>query len=184
MSLSIVIAVDGTAAVGQGHPGQEAGAAFRFRPSGFRRALSPDRAQRAGSQGRSQERGRCPARRPDHRFQPGRRSAPSAPISSARRPPMSPPSRRCAPRCSISSATSSAHPPGGSPGAVMDGRDIGTVICPDATAKLYVDARPEVRARRRWLELQGHGHPPRRGRICWRNSMPATPPTSPARFPP
>ena len=47
-----------------------------------------------------------------------------------------------------------AHPPGGSPGAVMDGRDIGTVICPGATAKLYVDARPEVRARRRWNELK------------------------------
>jgi CMP/dCMP kinase len=46
-------------------------------------------------------------------------------------------------------------PPGGSPGAVMDGRDIGTVICPTATAKLYVDARPEVRARRRWSELKG-----------------------------
>lgn len=48
-----------------------------------------------------------------------------------------------------------AHPPGGGPGAVMDGRDIGTVICPDATAKLYVDARPEIRARRRWSELKG-----------------------------
>ena len=48
-----------------------------------------------------------------------------------------------------------AHPPGGSPGAVMDGRDIGTVICPTATAKLYVDARPEVRAWRRWNELKG-----------------------------
>jgi len=47
-----------------------------------------------------------------------------------------------------------AHPPGGSPGAVMDGRDIGTVICPTATAKLYVDARLEVRARRRWAELK------------------------------
>ena len=47
-----------------------------------------------------------------------------------------------------------ARPPGGSPGAVMDGRDIGTVICPGATAKLYVDARPEVRARRRWNELK------------------------------
>jgi cytidylate kinase len=50
-----------------------------------------------------------------------------------------------------------AHPPGGSPGAVMDGRDIGTVICPTATAKLYVDARPEIRARRRWQELKGMG---------------------------
>jgi cytidylate kinase len=50
-----------------------------------------------------------------------------------------------------------AHPPGGSPGAVMDGRDIGTVIAPGATAKLYVDAAPAVRAHRRWLELQGMG---------------------------
>jgi cytidylate kinase len=50
-----------------------------------------------------------------------------------------------------------AHPPGGGPGAVMDGRDIGTVICPTATAKLYVDARPEVRARRRRTELKNMG---------------------------
>ena len=49
------------------------------------------------------------------------------------------------------------HPPGGSPGAVMDGRDIGTIICPGATAKLYVDARPELRANRRWKELKGMG---------------------------
>ena len=50
-----------------------------------------------------------------------------------------------------------AHPPGGSPGAVMDGRDIGTVICPSATAKLYVDAKLEIRARRRWAELKAMG---------------------------
>ena len=49
------------------------------------------------------------------------------------------------------------HPPGGSPGAVMDGRDIGTVICPGATAKLYVDARLDTRARRRWAELKAMG---------------------------
>lgn len=42
-------------------------------------------------------------------------------------------------------------------GAVMDGRDIGTVICPDAQAKLYVDAKPEERARRRHAELQSYG---------------------------
>jgi cytidylate kinase len=40
-------------------------------------------------------------------------------------------------------------------GAVLDGRDIGTVICPEAEAKLYVTASPEVRAHRRWLELGG-----------------------------
>lgn len=50
-----------------------------------------------------------------------------------------------------------AHPPGNSPGAVMDGRDIGTVIAPSATAKLFVDAKPEVRAHRRWLELKALG---------------------------
>ena len=49
------------------------------------------------------------------------------------------------------------HPPGGSLGAVMDGRDIGTVIAPDATAKLYIEACPEIRARRRWLELKAMG---------------------------
>ena len=38
-------------------------------------------------------------------------------------------------------------------GAVLDGRDIGTVICPRAEVKLYVTARAEVRAHRRWLEL-------------------------------
>lgn len=47
-----------------------------------------------------------------------------------------------------------ANPPGGARGAVIDGRDIGTVICPGAAAKLFVDARPEVRALRRWHELQ------------------------------
>jgi cytidylate kinase len=39
-------------------------------------------------------------------------------------------------------------------GAVLDGRDIGTVICPNANLKLYVTARAEVRAKRRWDELE------------------------------
>lgn len=52
-----------------------------------------------------------------------------------------------------------AKPPGGEPGAVLDGRDIGTVVCPDARAKLFVTASPEVRAHRRWLELNGSGSP-------------------------
>jgi cytidylate kinase len=44
-------------------------------------------------------------------------------------------------------------------GAVIDGRDIGTVIAPDAPAKLFVTARPEVRAERRWKQLAGQGEP-------------------------
>jgi cytidylate kinase len=51
-----------------------------------------------------------------------------------------------------------AHPPGGAAGAVLDGRDIGTVICPDAPIKIFVDADIEVRARRRHKELQARGH--------------------------
>jgi cytidylate kinase len=43
------------------------------------------------------------------------------------------------------------------PGAVLDGRDIGTVVCPDADVKLYVTASPEERARRRWKELTQSG---------------------------
>ena len=43
------------------------------------------------------------------------------------------------------------------PGAVLDGRDIGTVICPDAEVKLYIDAAPETRARRRHAELTAYG---------------------------
>lgn len=45
----------------------------------------------------------------------------------------------------------------GPPGAVLDGRDIGTVICPDADVKIFVVAAPEVRARRRTLEMQARG---------------------------
>ncbi len=45
------------------------------------------------------------------------------------------------------------------PGAVLDGRDIGTVVCPDAPVKLYVTASPEVRARRRFDEIVANGIP-------------------------
>ncbi|PZA10674.1 (d)CMP kinase [Rhodopseudomonas palustris] len=45
------------------------------------------------------------------------------------------------------------------PGAVLDGRDIGTVICPDAEVKIFVVASAEVRAHRRFLEAQSRGEP-------------------------
>ena len=48
-----------------------------------------------------------------------------------------------------------AHRP---PGAVLDGRDIGTVVCPDADAKFFVTASLEVRAERRFKELRERGH--------------------------
>jgi cytidylate kinase len=44
-------------------------------------------------------------------------------------------------------------------GAVLDGRDIGTVVCPDADVKLYVTASAEVRAERRYREKLGRGEP-------------------------
>jgi len=50
-----------------------------------------------------------------------------------------------------------AHPPDRKLGAVIDGRDIGTVVVPRATAKIFVDASPEIRAARRWLELESLG---------------------------
>lgn len=45
------------------------------------------------------------------------------------------------------------------PGAVLDGRDIGTVVCPDADVKFFITASPEIRARRRSLELAEQGTP-------------------------
>jgi cytidylate kinase len=51
-----------------------------------------------------------------------------------------------------------SHPPGSKKGAVLDGRDIGTVICPGPEViKLYVHASPEARAQRRFKELQARG---------------------------
>jgi cytidylate kinase len=50
-----------------------------------------------------------------------------------------------------------ANPPNNKLGAVLDGRDIGTVVCPNADFKLFVTASPEVRAERRFKELQDRG---------------------------
>lgn len=51
-----------------------------------------------------------------------------------------------------------AHtPPGGKIGAVLDGRDIASVVCPDADHKLFITASPDVRAKRRYKELQENG---------------------------
>jgi CMP/dCMP kinase len=49
------------------------------------------------------------------------------------------------------------HPPAGTKGAVLDGRDIGTVVCPDAEKKIFIIANIEIRAERRFKELLGRG---------------------------
>jgi CMP/dCMP kinase len=49
------------------------------------------------------------------------------------------------------------RPPTGQPGAVLDGRDIGTVVCPDAQAKIFVSASLDVRVERRIKELRAKG---------------------------
>jgi len=49
------------------------------------------------------------------------------------------------------------HPPRNKKGSVIDGRDIGTVVIPDANVKLFITASVEERARRRWLQLTGQG---------------------------
>ncbi len=50
-----------------------------------------------------------------------------------------------------------SHPPEGKKGAVLDGRDIGTVVCPRADIKIFVTAHPETRAARRHKELLDRG---------------------------
>lgn len=50
-----------------------------------------------------------------------------------------------------------AHPPDGAGGAVIEGRDIGTVVCPEAERKIFVAASLDVRAARRYAELVGRG---------------------------
>jgi cytidylate kinase len=53
-----------------------------------------------------------------------------------------------------------ARPPGGKRGAVLDGRDIGTVVCPQAALKLYITASDATRAQRRHKELAERGETP------------------------
>lgn len=49
------------------------------------------------------------------------------------------------------------NPPPGKRGAILDGRDIGTVVCPEADVKLFITASAQARAERRLKELQGRG---------------------------
>ena len=156
MSISIVIAVDGTAASGKGTLAKKLAQHFRFAhlDSGSLYRLvalavadaggDPSREQDAAAAARSIE----TAKRDDDRIRSAEVGRAASIVSAF------PEVRKSLLQFQREFA---ARPPNRAKGAVIDGRDIGTVICPDATAKLFVDARPEVRAHRRWLELKGRG---------------------------
>ena len=76
---------------------------------------------------------------------------------SPRRPRWSPRSRQVRHALLGLQRDFAAHPPAPARGAVLDGRDIGTVVCPAADVKLFVTASPEARARRRVKELREQG---------------------------
>ena len=172
VSAPVVIAVDGTAACGKGTLARLLARHYGFAHLEFRRALSPRRARRDRSQRRSRQAKRTRSR-PRGAIDLTRAGDPSIRTRRCRRAPprRSPPFRRCAARCStIQREFAAPSAAAAAAGAVIDGRDIGTVIAPDATAKLFVDARPEMRAHRRWLELQAMGITPRRRPMCVRGT--------------
>jgi cytidylate kinase len=156
--MSIVIAVDGTAASGKGTLAKRLAAHFHFAhlDSGSLYRLV---ALKVGGVGATEENAARAAR-----------SLTATAIKAAQKDDVQIRSAEVGRAASIVSAFPDVRkallefqrqfaerPPGGAKGAVIDGRDIGTVICPQATAKLFVDAEPEVRARRRWLELTDRG---------------------------
>jgi len=153
--MSIVIAVDGTAASGKGTLAKKLAAHFGFHhlDSGALYRLVGLGVAEAHGDPRSEADALEAARHIDHRRcgDPAIRGAAVGNLASIV-------SAHPAVRASLLEyqRTFARLPPG----AVIDGRDIGTVVCPDATAKLFVDAVPEVRAHRRWLELSAAGEAP------------------------
>ena len=139
----------------------------RLRPAGAgHRPALPGGGRRAGARRRRpRRRGRGRAARARRSISPGWTIRPCARARPARRPAGSRSTRRCARPCATSSAPSPRQPGG----AVLDGRDIGTVIAPDAPAKLFVTAsrrgaragaagcscRPPIRA----VDLRGRSWP-------------------------
>ena len=146
----------------QGHAGAPARRAFRLRPSRHRRALSGDGASRARRRRRPGRSGDGGSGRAARRSAAALATRGCAATRSRRRPRWSPRSRRCARALLGLQRDFAAHPPAPARGAVLDGRDIGTVVCPAADVKLFVTASTEARAARRVKELRRAG---RRGYI-------------------
>ena len=167
--LVMIIAIDGPAASGKGTLGKRLAAHYGLRhlDTGLLYRAVALAVLDAGPPARRRAAAR---RRPRGlaRSRPVRRDRAQGPRGRRGRLAWSRPFRRCARRCSRSSATSRRTPPG----AVLDGRDIGTVICPDADVKIFVTATPEVRAQRRTLELRAPAATGRRSRDPRRHPPP------------
>jgi cytidylate kinase len=152
--MSVVIAVDGTAASGKGTLAQKLAEHFRFAhlDSGALYRLVALAVADQGTDPGREEAAVAAARNIDvtRRGDPRIRSAEIGHAASV--VSVFPEVRQALLQFQRDFAV---RPPRGVKGVVIDGRDIGTVICPDAAAKLFVDATPEVRAHRRWLELRG-----------------------------
>lgn len=158
--MSVVIAVDGTAASGKGTLAKKLAAHFRFHhlDSGSLYRLTALGVIDAGGDPNNEDDAAKAARRIDPSKAGDVRIRSAEVGKAASLVSVFPPVRAAL----LDYQRSFAHR---EPGAVIDGRDIGTVVCPDAAAKLFVDASPEVRAHRRWLELKGYGQAPDEAQI-------------------
>ena len=156
MTRPVVIAVDGTAASGKGTLAKRLAAHFKFAhlDSGSLYRLTALRILRTGGEAGHEETAVAAARA----VNPG-----DAELFDLRGDDVAQAASVVAAFARVREALLdyqrrfAAAPPHSARGAVIDGRDIGTVVCPDADAKLFVDADPFVRAHRRWLELVAAG---------------------------
>ena len=152
----MIIAIDGPAAAGKGTLARRLAAHFRFphletgglyRATGLRALLAgADPADRKAAEAAA--RGVNPQDLDDPRLREERVAAAASVVAAI-------PEVRAA---LLAFQRSFAHrPPEGAAGAVLDGRDIGTVVCPEAEVKLFVTASVEARALRRVKELRESG---------------------------
>ena len=149
----MIIAIDGPAASGKGTIGKKIAAHYRFAyldTGALYRAIARDTILRGGNpadEGAALE--AAGALDPESLGDPGLRAPQIGEAASLV-------ARHAAVRKALLAYQRSFA--AAEPGAVLEGRDIGTVICPDAEVKIFVTATPEERARRRYLELKSNGN--------------------------
>ena len=153
MNTSLIIAIDGPAASGKGTLARRIADYYHLRH------LDTGLTYRAVAHMMLREGWPLDDRRHMPSKPPGRSISATSTIMGCPPMPSRMPRRRWLsfPRCGASWSTSSVPSPNQQGGAVLDGRDVGTVVCPDAEVKLYVTASAEVRAMRRLRDIEGRG---------------------------